>query len=190
MRELSFVASTVALCLYSISYFFNTKRNYLIFQLSGNVFLSMSYLLMGSYFTMVSVIIGIARGIICYVYEKKDKKVPVYVILGLCAATVTSYFIINFVILSDSSPWDFLYLMSSCAYAVTFAMRNIRVMRYAVLVPNALAVAYNLLIKAPISSAISYGVEFVVTVAAIIKCEINLAKQKTRAEACDTIRER
>jgi hypothetical protein len=113
-------------------------------------------------------------------YEKKDKKVPVYVILGLCLATVSSYFIINFGIMSDSSPWDILYLMSSCAYAVTFAMRNIRVMRYAVLVPNALAVAYNLLIKAPISSAISYGVEFAVTVVAIIKCEIKLARDRKK----------
>ena len=180
MEVLSFITSTVALCLYSISYFFNTKRNYLIFQLSGNVFLSLSYLFMGSYFTMVSVAIGIARGLLCYMYEKKDKKVPVYVILGLCLATVSSYFIINFGIMSDSSPWDVLYLMSSCAYAVTFAMRNIRVMRYAVLVPNALAVAYNLLIKAPISSAISYGVEFVVTVVAIIKCEIKLARDRKK----------
>lgn len=180
MEVLSFITSTVALCLYSISYFFNTKRNYLIFQLSGNVFLSLSYLFMGSYFTMVSVAIGIARGLLCYMYEKKDKKVPVYVILGLCLATVSSYFIINFGIMSDSSPWDVLYLMSSCAYAVTFAMRNIRVMRYAVLVPNALAVAYNLLIKAPISSAISYGVEFVVTVVAIIKCEIKLVRDRKK----------
>ena len=178
MEVLSFITSTVALCLYSISYFFNTKRNYLILQLSGNVYLSLSYLFMGSYFTMVSVAIGIARGLLCYAYEKKDKKVPVYVILGLSLATVSSYFIINFGIMSDSSPWDVLYLMSSCAYAVTFAMRNIRVMRYAVLVPNALAVAYNLLIKAPISSAISYGVEFVVTVVAIVKCEIKLASDR------------
>ncbi|MBO5039966.1 MAG: YgjV family protein [Clostridia bacterium] len=183
MDVLSFIASTVALCLYSASYFFNTKRNYLILQLSGNVFLSLSYLLMGSYFTMVSVAIGIARGLLCYAYEKRDKKVPIYVILGLCLATISSYVIINFVILSDSSPWDFLYLMSSCAYAVTFAMRNIRVMRYAVLVPNALAVAYNLLIKAPISSAISYGVEFAVTVVAIIKCEIKLARERKKAKS-------
>ena len=183
MWELSFITSTVALCLYSISYFVNTKRNYLIFQLSGNVFLSLSYLFMGSYFTMVSVAIGIGRGLICYAYEKRDKKVPVYVILLLCLASITSYLIINFVLLSDSSPWDILYLMSSCAYAVTFAMRNLRVMRYAVLVPNALAVSYNLLVKAPISSAISYAVEFLITVVAIIRCEIQLAKNSRSKQA-------
>ena len=73
MPELSFLMSTIALALYSLSYFFNSKRNYLILQLFGNVFLSFSYFLISSYFTMVAVIIGIARGMICYIYEKKDK---------------------------------------------------------------------------------------------------------------------
>ena len=174
MLELSFVMSTVALCLYSLSYFFNSKRNYLISQLCGNAFLSLSYLLIGSYFTMVAVIIGIARGLICYVYEKKDKKVPIYCIVGLCLATVLSYILINYVVLqSQASVWDFLYLFASCMYAVSFAIRNLRVMRYVVLIPHTSAVAYNLLINAPISSAISYGIELVVTVVAIVKYEVN-----------------
>ena len=169
MKELSFVISAVALCLYSLSYFFNNKKNYLMLQLIDNVFLALSYLLMGSYFTMVSLIIGIARGSLCYIYEKKDKKVPVFVIAGLCLATVLSYIIINHVVLSQASVWDFVYLFASCMYAVTFAIRNIKVMRYLVLIPHSCAIVYNLLIKAPITSAISYGIELAVTVVAIIK---------------------
>jgi hypothetical protein len=127
--------------------------------------------MIGAYFTMVSVMIGVARGLICYVYEKNDKKVPVFVVVGLCLAVVSSYIIIDYVIMSQASVWDFLYLFASCMYAVTFAIRNIRVMRFVVLLPHASAVAYNLLIKAPISSAISYGIELAVTVVAIIKFE-------------------
>ena len=180
MSELSFVMSTIALVLYSCSYFFNNKRNYLILQLSGNVFLSLSYMLIGSFFTMVAVIIGIARGLICYLYEKRDKRVPVFWIVSLCIASILTYIIINTVILSQASIWDFLYLFASCMYAITFAIRNLKVMRYMVLIPHASAVAYNLLIKAPISSAISYGIELVVTVVAIIKYEINKAKSKNK----------
>ena len=176
MTILSWAASTAALLLYSASYFFNNKRTYLILQLCGNVFLSVSYLLIGSYFTMVSVLLGIARGLMCYVYEKKDKRVPVYMIVGLCTVTILSYVVINYVILTQASPWDVLYLLASCMYAVTFAIRNIRVMRYTVLIPHVCAVAYNLLIRAPFSSAISYGVELAVTVVAIVKCD--LLKQK------------
>ena len=143
MPELSFVMSTTALVLYCLSYFFNSKRNYLIFQLSGNVFLSLSYMLIGSFFTMVAVIIGIARGLICYLYEKNDKRVPVFWIVSLCIASILSYIIINTVILSQASIWDFLYLFASCMYAISFAIRNLRVMRYVVLIPHASAVAYN-----------------------------------------------
>jgi hypothetical protein len=141
------------------------------------VFLSVSYLLIGSYFTMVSVLLGIARGLMCYVYEKKDKRVPVYMIVGLCTVTILSYVVINYVILTQASPWDVLYLLTSCMYAVTFAIRNIRVMRYTVLIPHVCAVAYNLLIRAPFSSAISYGIELAVTVVAIVKYDV--LKKKT-----------
>ena len=180
MSELSFVMSTIALVLYSCSYFFNNKRNYLILQLSGNVFLSLSYMLIGSFFTMVAVIIGIARGLICYLYEKRDKRVPIFWIVSLCIASILTYIIINTVILSQASIWDFLYLFASCMYAITFAIRNLKVMRYMVLIPHASAVAYNLLIKAPISSAISYGIELVVTVVAIIKYEVYKAKYNNK----------
>ena len=179
MFELSFAMSTIALILYSSSYFFNNKRNYLLLQLTGNFFLSASYLLIGSYFTMVAVMLGIARGLICYVYEKKDKSVPIYWIIGLCLASILSYIIINTIILSTASVWDFLYLFAFCMYAVTFAMRNIRLMRFVVLIPHASAIAYNLLIHAPISSAISYGIELTVTVVAIIRYEISAKKEKS-----------
>ena len=164
--------STVALALYSGSYFFNNKRGYLAFQLFGNVFLSLSYLLIGAYFTMVSALLGVVRGLVYYLYEKKDKKVPWYVIVGLCASMIASYIIINGVILSSSSPWDILYLIASCMYAITFAIRNIRLMRYLVLIPHVSAVSYNLLSAAPISSAISYGIELIVTLVAIVKFEL------------------
>lgn len=170
---LSFVMSTIALVAYCCSYFFNSKKKYLVLQLSGNVFLSMSYCFMGAYFTMVSVIIGIGRGLICFAYEKNNKRVPIFVIAGLCFITVLSYIVINYVILSgETSPWDVLYMFASCMYAITFAMRNIKLMRYVILIPHASAVSYNVLVNAPISSAISYGIEFVITVVAIIKFRI------------------
>ena len=141
-------------------------------QLSGNVFLSVSYLIIGSYFTMISVLIGIARGLLCYLYEKRDKRVPIFVVLGLCSATVVSSIVVNYVILSQSSPWDVLYMVASCMYSITFAMRNIRLMRYVTLVPHSLAVAYNLLIKAPFTSAVSYAIELIVTVVAIVRFDL------------------
>ena len=173
MNILSYFMSTIALALYCGSYFFNNKKKYLVLQLTGNVFLSLSYFFMGAYFTMVSVVIGIGRGLICYTYEKNDKKVPWYMIWGLCLINVLSYIIINYIILSGaSSPWDVLYMFASCMYAITFAMRNITLMRYVVLIPHLSAIFYNLLAKAPISSAISYGIEFIITVVAIVKFRI------------------
>lgn len=94
-------------------------------------------------------------------------------IAALCLVTVLSYIVINYIILAgDTSPWDVLYMIASCMYAITFAMRNIKVMRYVILIPHTSAIFYNLLVKAPISSAISYGIEFVITIVAIMKFRI------------------
>lgn len=178
MTELSFVMSAIALGLYSLSYFFD-KRKYLALQVVGNIFLALSYLLIAAYFTMVSVVLGIARGVICYIYEKREKSVPVGVVVALCLVTVFSFIIIDYVVLSQASSWDFLYLLDSCLYAITFTIRNIRIMRYVVIIPHSCAIAYNLLIKAPISSAVSYGIELAVAVIAIIRCEYQIRHLKS-----------
>ncbi len=172
MTLVAYFFSTAALILYSLSYFFNSKKTYLVLQLSGNVVFSVSYLVIGSYFTMVSVLIGIARGLVCYAYEKRNKRVPIPVIAGLCAAVILSYVLINGVILSDASPYDILYVIASCMYAVTFAIRNLRVMRLTVMIPHTTAVVYNLLIRAPLSSALSYAIEWTVTLVAIVRYDL------------------
>ena len=178
MTEASFVLSTIALALYSIGYFFHQKKHYLICQLVGNIFLSLSYLMIGAYYTTVVVLIGIIQLFVCYAYEKKDKRVPTWFIVALCASSVSCYVIINNVILSQASVWDAVYLFASCMYAICFSIRNLRVVRYVVLIPHASAVAYNLLIHAPISSALAYGIEGVVTVVAIVKDEATRRKNK------------
>ena len=178
MPPLSFIMSAIALSLYSVSYFFNKKRDYLITQMIGNVVFSFSYFFLGAYFTMVSVIIGIGRALVCFIYEKKNKRGPISIIIGLCAITILSYVIINYVILSQSSTWDFLYLIASCLYTIAFAIRNLRVMRFVITVPHISAITYNILIKAPFTSAISYTIELTVTLVAIVKHEIQLRKKR------------
>ncbi|MBO5775977.1 MAG: YgjV family protein [Clostridia bacterium] len=175
-QTISFICSATALALYSASYFFKTKKAYLTLQIIGNIFLSLSYLLIGAIFTMVTVIIGIGRGLVCYYYEKKDREVPLYMIIALCAATISSYVVINFIILKTATSWDVLYMLASCFYAITFTIRNIKLMRYAILVPHALAITYNLVIRAPITSALSYVIEAVITIVAIIKFRTRKAK--------------
>jgi hypothetical protein len=125
---------------------------------------------------MVTVIIGIGRGLVCYYYEKRNREVPLYMIIALCAATVTSYVLINFVVLKTATSWDILYMLASCGYAITFTIRNLKLMRYAVLIPHSLAIAYNLIIRAPITSALSYVIEAIITIVAIIKFRAHKSK--------------
>lgn len=166
---ISTVASFIALVLYSLSYFFKSKRHYLVLQGSGNVCLAISFLLLGEYFTMVSVVIGILRAVVCYYYEARNRRVPIWAIVTLCSMIIASFFVVNTLILKTAKPWDILYLVASCLYAVVFTIRNLTVMRYVVLVPHVLSIAYNLIIQSPIFTAISYTIELLVTVVAIIK---------------------
>ena len=82
---------------------------------------------------------------------------------------IASFFVVNTLILKTAKPWDILYLVASCLYAIVFTIRNLTVMRYVVLVPHVLSIAYNLIIHSPIFTAISYTIELLVTVVAIVK---------------------
>ena len=70
-------------------------------------------------------------------------------------------------------------MIDSCMYAISFAIRKIKLMRYVVLIPHMCAIAYNLLVNAPISSAISYGIEFAITIVVIVKFHIQEKRKVT-----------
>ena len=77
-EQWSLVASFIAMMLIASSYFWKKKSGFLLFQSMGMVFLMISYCLDGLYFPMIDLTVGLARSLIFFAYEKKDKEAPIF----------------------------------------------------------------------------------------------------------------
>ena len=165
--RIALLISFVAMLMYASSYLFK-KSTYLIFQGLGGLSLVFSYLFLGEYFAMISLFHGLSRTITYFCFEKKDKTIPAWIVVINCVVLFLNYVVVNICILKTANITDILLVISFCLYAIVFSFRNLQTVRYAITIPLALTVLYNILINAPIFTVISYSFELVVAIATII----------------------
>ena len=166
--RIALLISFVAMLMYASSYLFRKKSTYLVFQGLGGLSLVFSYLFMGEYFAMISLFLGLSRTITYFCFEKNDKAIPVWIVVANCIVLFLNYVVVNICILKTANLVDILLVISFCLYAIVFSFRNLQKVRYAITIPLALTVLYNILINAPIFTVVSYSFELVVAIATII----------------------
>ena len=128
-----------------------------MFQGSGIVFLILSYLCNGQYFAMIGLGIGLARCVIFYLYERQEKEAPIAWCYALCALSVAVYGVVNLWILQTFHPADVVYLIGLVLYMFIFRIRNIKTVRFLILIPTALSIAYNVWAASPIFATPARG---------------------------------
>ncbi len=185
---MALVFSFFALCCAVSSYLFRIRTRYLLFQSLCIVGLILAYLFEENYFAMVGLVIGLARVLIYFWYEEKNAVAPFWVMLLICLSTVAAYCVVNLWVLKNAKPMDILNLAVLCMYAVIMRLRNMRLLRWLILIPTALAVLYNVLCDATVFTVISYSFELAANLYAIVKFNI-LDKDKDRAAGEDTAAE-
>ena len=158
-ETLAFIVSFIAMVLIAASYFFKKKEKYLLFQLLGIVFLMLSYFFTGEFFAMIGLGIAIMRTLVFFLYEKKEKTAP---------------------LLRTAKPADIIYLSALFGYAFVFRIRNIKTVRFAVLIPTTLSIVYNVVIEAVPFVIISYAFELGANIVSIFKYHVFHKKNKTQ----------
>lgn len=168
-QTLSQVAGGATLALMVLSYFFKSKSTYLFLQTVGLLSMFFSYLFGAEYFAMITLTVSLSRTLTFYMYERKDKEAPIAFSFLFSFLTLCAYFTVNLGILNTAKPVDIIYLSAVVMYAFIFRIRNIKTVRYTVIVPHALAVLYNLLLGNMLFVAMSYAFELLADVYAIFK---------------------
>ncbi len=176
---LALIASFIAMAFVVCSYFVKKKELYLLFQFLCIVFLIISYFFSLEFFAMVGLVIGLIRTLTFFLYEKKGKLAPIVWPIIFSTASLASYFIINLWILGTVKPIDILFLVGLILYAFIFRIRDLKIVRFTMLVPTSLSVLYNILASAPIFAILSYSFELVANIASILKYHVIKPKQKT-----------
>ena len=179
-EQWSLVVSFIAMALVAGSYFLKDKRGYLLFQSFGMIGLMASYCLDGLYFPMIGLTIGLARALIFFSYEQKDKTAPIFWPYVLAGLSVVAYLIVNVWILQTKNPYDIFYLTGLVLYTFAFRIRNLETFRYVVTIPTALCLLYNVLSSAAIFAVLSYGFELGANVVSILKNHVFTKKREEK----------
>ena len=172
-ETLSLITGFIAMALVMISYFVKKKQLYLFFQSCCIIFLILSYLFNAQYFATVGLGIGFLRSLTFYIYEKEDKVAPSWLAFLFSGLTLIAYFIVN----KSIQPLDLLCLASLVMYAFIFRLRNLKAVRFLMLLPLALSVAFNITTSAAIFVTCSYSFELGADIVSIFKYHVFGEKQ-------------
>ena len=181
----AFIVSFIAMVLVASSYFFKKKSLYLSVQALGMFGIALSYLFTKEFFAMIGMAISLVRTLTYSAFERKDKETPIWFAFVFLFAGIAGYFIVNFGILHTAKPLDIVYLITLALYGFIFRVRNLKFVRFAMLLPLLLSVVYNLFANATIFVVISYAFEFCASVVAIFKYHIfKQTKEEKSYETC------
>jgi len=168
---LSLIASFVALLFVACSYFVS-KKHFLMFQSLGIVFLILSYFFNVQYFALVGMAISLARALTFYYFESKDKEASVLWAVLFSGLSIASYLVIDLAILKTAQPMDILFLVGLVFYAFIFRVRNLKLVRFMIVLPTTLSIVYNILADAAIFVTVSYCFELTANVVSIFKYHV------------------
>ena len=165
----SYIASFIAMMLAGGSYFLKKKSFYLIFQFGALLFLVLSYFFSGSYVPMIGLIIALLRTFIFYLYERKDKTAPLYIAFILSTMTLIGCLTINKLSNKQFKPIDTLYIISAICYIFVFKVRNLKIVRFTILIPLTLSIIYNSIAFTTPFIIVSYSFETIASIVSIFK---------------------
>lgn len=152
----------IALILLCISYFVKKRSVFFIFQTIADIFYALAFLIVGAYVGAFVTFISVFRLLFIFFSEGKELKgefffLTIFVILNILISV--SYY---------SSPYDFLPMLTSSIFTYSYAIKNMKVMRYVLLVPNSILIIYNILSTTYVSAILDF-VEVMTIACAIIK---------------------
>ena len=152
----------VALILVCISYSFNNKKVFLLYQIASNIFYAMSFLTLGVLVGGFNTLISITRVTCLFFFEKADKTPPhfVYFIFAL------TYFISGS--LFFQSTLDIMAIISYEIFNLAMFNKNISKVRFMMILPNFMIAIYNLL-SMTYTNAILDFIEITVLIVSIIR---------------------
>ena len=174
---LALITSFIAMVCACSSYFVKKKELYLFLQFICIIFLISSQFLSLQYFSAVGLVIALARTVTFYAYEKKGVVAPIFWSFVFAGLSIASYFIIDLWILKDARFVDVLCLVAFICYAFVFRIRDLKFVRFGMLLPTFLSVTYFIITKAPIFTILSYSFEFCANITSIFKYHVFKHKQ-------------
>ena len=169
---LSLIASFIAMTCVALAYFVKKKIYYLLWELLCIIFLVVSYFFDLQFFAMIGLAIALGRTLTFFLFERSGQKAPLYWSFIFAGLTTVSFFVVNYAITKTGRPIDILCLISLIAYAFIFRIRNLKAVRFLMIIPTVLSILYNVLASSPIFATLVYVIELSANVVSIFKYHV------------------
>ncbi len=167
---LSQVSGGIALVLVCIGYFLKKKSMFLLLQVVANLFYATSFILVNSYVGGIIIIVSSIRCIYIYICEKHNFKYTNYFIsIFIC-------FYIGIGIAFWKNWFDIIPIITATLFTIAFLIKNLQLMRYVLLIPNAIILVYGLYCKT-YTNAILDLLEIIIILVAIVRYYILKKKE-------------
>lgn len=151
----------IALLLVVVSYFWKDKKVFLMLQVIANIFYGLSFVFSSALVFGINSFISIVRVIVLYVYEKKNISPPICLVIPF----VLSYLTVG--IIFYQQPIDIIGIFTPMLFTIAMWMKNMQLVRYLMLLPNALLVLSALLYTA-YTTALLDAIEIIAIIVSII----------------------
>ena len=167
---ISQILGGIALILVCISYFFN-KKTFLVFQILSNIFYGAGFVVSSALVTGINVFISTILVIISFVYEEKNKKVPLYYIFIFSVL----YIAVGIIFFNDF--WDIITIISSIIFTVAVTVENMLTVKYMMMAQNILLMIFGIF-NGFYTSAVMDASEMFIIIVSIIEHHIKNIRQK------------
>lgn len=172
---LSQVFGGIALLLSGISYFVSSKRLFLFIQLVLNIFYALSFIIVGIYGAGFETILFTVLVFIVYYFEKMNEKVP---ILYLFVFSLL-YIIVGIMFFKEYI--EIIPICTSIIFTAVIWLKEMQTLRYFLLIPNALLVAYDIICSVYTTAILDF-LDIVMLLSAIVTWHIKNKRQKSALE--------
>ncbi|MGN1201572.1 MAG: YgjV family protein [Candidatus Caccovivens sp.] len=165
MSNVSFVltqvlglTATLTLCL---SYVVKSKKLFLVLGLCGEIVYGLTFIFVGSWGAGIISLLSCLQFVAFYLYEKKNKKAPIWI--GLL-------FVVLFVIAGSvtfETIWDIIPIATYSWFTVTLYLRSTKSIRLFNILPDLSLVLYDVMVKA-YANAFEDGLESVFLITIVV----------------------
>lgn len=152
---------------------FNSKKQILRFQTAANLFYAIQYLLLNAITASLMSFVSVFRCIVFFIFEKKNKKVPIYILVVFLALIIILAKFLNYGIMG------FLPVVCTLLYTIGIWQRNLNVFRIITLITACIWVGYNVFVGA-YPSLIGNVFEILTALIAIYRFNLSESDNKKR----------
>lgn len=175
---ISQVMGGIALILVFISYFLRNKTTFLVFQIVANFFYALSFVFTNALVAGINSLISLIRCVVFYLYNRQNKNIPWFYLLIFSILYVTA----GIIFFKDYI--DIIPMLTPILCTLAMMMKNMKLVRYFMILPNILLVFYGILCQVYTTAALDF-MEVVAIFIAIIKFYIEEIRNKVYAVYCE-----